>query len=119
MIGTLRIDGVSPRPPDTLVKNYTPGCQMLDKLSDDLRVLLDFELSHDNEICEVIESPADSGPPLFISLMKPFRYRGSLEKPKLATTVEWEVIHDPHYPREWGVTCQSSISRHVIAALTQ
>jgi hypothetical protein len=88
-------------------------------LSDDLRLLLDFELANGNAIHEVHPSVDGSGPPLFISLKRPFRYRAAREKPALSDTLEWKVIDDRHYAPEWAVVCESTASRHVLAAPQQ
>lgn len=86
-----------------------------DQFSNDLKALLEFELSRGNSVSEVHPSHDGTGPPLFIALLKPFRYLGAVDRPQLPSTLQWKEIDDAHF-QGWAIVCSSIASGHVLAA---
>ena len=83
------------------------------RLSDDLRVILDYELAHGNEVAQVF-FPEDR---VAIVLRYPFRISNADGSTQLipASVEQWE-FDDPHYADEYRAGYRSKESGHVLSA---
>jgi len=86
------------------------------RLSDDLKVILDYELRHGNEVAQVF-FPGDR---VAVVLRRPLRIRRSEDEARLipASVEHWE-FDDPHYGEEYRSGYRSKETGHVLSAPLQ
>jgi hypothetical protein len=84
----------------------------IEKLSPDLRPIVELELALGNEI-HCVETEGWSRCPLAVSFERPLHFAEIAKRLQLPETVgRWEN-HDPHYSIEAGFACEKT--RHAIA----
>lgn len=94
---------------DPATRSPTDG---IERLSPDLRPIVDLELALGNEI-RWVQTEGWSRCPLAVTFERPLHFAEVKTKLALPETVKTWENHDPHYDIEAGFTCEKT--RHSLA----
>jgi hypothetical protein len=84
-------------------------------ISDDIKVILDWELSHGNELDRVYYPRGFPDGPPSVALRYPLTFRIEISPELVPASCEWWEFRDPHYGKsEWGAGYKSTETGHQV-----